>query len=293
MADIREMRIGEKETIAFDWADDLAANEYFVSAEATLDTGLCANGTATIGGSNNTQISQQFTVANNASDGYYKITITGTTDGGNVKKKTFIIRVTSFTAPTVANANYALVRLDEAKDFIGKVTDEDTAIIEMLIESVGRKFNAYCDRALITATYNNEAYDGNGKEHMWLRNYPVTGNITVIEDDTTLTEGQDKDYICYNNEGKLTRLSGVWYMGPKEILVTYTAGYNATGNSITLPHDIRYAALQQIAYEFGRYQRKDLGLDSITYPDGSITRTQTGLLKEVKEILDSHKRWTI
>jgi hypothetical protein len=287
------MRIGEKETVAFDWADDLAASEKFTSASANLDSGLSANGNATIGGNNNTQISQQFTVANNTADGYYKITITGTTDGGNVKKRIFYIRVVSDTAPAAANTSIALVRLDEVEAYIGKTTDEDTAILDQLIDGISRQFNSYTDRTLAVATYTNECYDGNGREVMYLHNYPLTGNLAVVEDDIALTAGNENDYVSYNNEGKLVRVNKTWYEGYKMIQVTYTAGYTCLSGNITLPADLRLAALKQIAYDFSRYTRKDLGVDSVTYPDGSISRTQSGLLDEVKQVLDQYRRITL
>jgi len=31
----------------------------------------------------------------------------------------------------------------------------------------------------------------------------------------------------------------------------------------------------------------------VTYPDGSIARTQSGLLAEVKEVLDRYRRYTL
>ena len=293
MADIREMRTGEKETIGLDFAPDLAANEYFTSANVTCANGLSANGSPTIGGSNNTIIRQVFTVDANTTANYYTITFIGTTDGGNVKKKVYWIRVTADTVPAAANANTALVRLDEAKFYIGKATDEDTGILDMFIDSVSARFNTYTDRTLATATYNNAEFDGNGKQVFYLPNWPITGNMAIYEDDILLTAGNDNDYLCYNNQGMLYRVNKTWYYGPKELKITYTAGYTCLSGNITLPPEIRLAALKQIAFEFGRYQRKDLGLDSVSYPDGSIARTQSGLLKEVEEVLDGYRRYTL
>ncbi len=291
---MREMRVGEREAVGFDFAPDMGNNtEYFTTASVALSTGLAANGTPIIGGNNNTYISQAFTVTTATAGNYYSVTITGTTDAGNIKKKVFFIRIVEDTMPSAANATLALVRLDEAKSYIGKTTDEDTAIIEQIIEFTGVRFNSYTDRHLVTATYTNEEYDGSGKEVMWLKNYPIIANLAIVEDDTALTAGNDNDYLAYNSTGKLVRMNDTWYYGPKEIQITYTAGYNATSGNITLPMEIRMAALQQIAYEFSRFQRKDIGLDSVSYPDGSISRTQTGLLKEVEQVLDGYKRYTL
>jgi len=289
---IREMKVSEKYAVGFDFSADLGTGENIASANVTCSNGLDASGNYSLG-ANNTQVSQMV-LANNATVGnYYGVTIKATTNAGSILTKVFIIRVISDTLPSAANTTLALVRLDEAKGFIGKVTDEDTAIIEQLIESVGGMFNGYTGRTLVSANYANETYDGNGKQVMWLNNYPVTGNMTVTENDTALTAGNLNDYLCYNSTGRLYRCNNVWYTGAKQVQVTYTAGYVCTGNNVTLPVDIRLEALVQIAEEFSRYQRKDWGIDSISYPDGSRSRTQTGLLDRVKKVLDKYRRYTL
>lgn len=292
--EIREMRVGEREAVGFDFGPDMGSNtENFASATVALSTGLTANGTPIIGGNNNTYVSQAFTVTTATAGSYYTVTITGTTSAGNIKKKVFLIRIVSDTAPAAANANTSLVRLDEAKAAIGKATDEDTAIIEMLIDNVSSEFDAYTGRNLATATYTNECYDGDGSRWLNLKNYPIIANLAVVEDDITLVVGNENDYLAYNTEGRLYRVDNTWYFGPKTIQVTYTAGYNCTSGTPTLPHDIKWAALRQIAYEFGRFSRKDDGLDSVTYPDGSKSMMQEGLLKSVTKVLDGYKRYTI
>jgi len=195
--------------------------------------------------------------------------------------------------PASANAAVSLVRLDEAKSAIGKVSDEDTAMIEQIIESVSLMFNAYTDRTLANTAYANEVYDGNGEIVMYLKNYPVTGNMTVTENDTALTAGNENDYLCYNNSGKLVRVNGLWYAGAKQVQVTYNAGYVCTGNNITLPADIRLAALKQINYEFQRYQKKDAGEITRSMESGSVSTTQEGLLKDVTKVLDRYRRLTL
>lgn len=287
--DIREKRVAENTTIGFDFSAELGTSEQIASATATASNGL--NASAAVIGANNTQVSSM--VSNGTAGNYYSVTIKATTNAGNIIERLFFIRVVADTVPSAANANAALVRLDEAKNYIGKTTDEDTAIIELLIDAISKDFNAYTGRNLARANYANEEYDGNGKQIMYLRNYPVSGNMTIIEDDITLTAGNDNDYLCYNNEGRLHRVNKTWYYGAKKILVTYTAGYNCTSGTITLPHDLRLAALKQIAFEFSRYQKKDWGLDSITYPDGTVARQQIGLLRDVELVLDRYRRYTL
>lgn len=294
MADIRIMRVGERETLGFDFAPDMSSNaEYFTSATATCATGLTANGSAVISGNNNTYISQAFTVGANTAGNYYAVTLNGTTDGGNKKTKVYLVRVITDVTPTGANAAYALVRLDEAMGYIGKTSDEDSWLLDQLIEGVGVEFNAYTGRNLVTATYTNEVYDSIGGTTLWLKNYPIISGLAVTEDNTTLTLGANNDYISYNDEGKLVRVDDVWYAGNQTIQVTHTSGYNATTGNITLPPAIRVAALKQIGYEFGRFKKKDWGESSHSEGDASVSTTQEGLLPDVKVVLDRYRRYTL
>jgi hypothetical protein len=296
MADIREVRFGEKCTVGFDFSSELGlgAGEQISSANATVSTGLNMSGNAVIS-ANNTQVSAMISCNNNTAGNYYGVTLEATTNAGNILKRLFIIRVITDTLPTPAGV-YALVTLSEVKGYIGKTTDEDDAILERIIDNVSREFNAYTDRILVAFSHTNVYLDGNGKQIMWLPNYPVisTGaNTAIYEDGILLSEGEDYDYILYPETGKLYRVSGVWYWGPRKIKATYVAGYICTAANNTLPEDIRMAALKQIAYEFGHYQKKDWGVDSITYPDGSRTQTQQGLLKDVQVALDFYRRFTL
>jgi len=69
------------------------------------------------------------------------------------------------------------------------------------------------------------------------------------------------------------------------IKVQYDGGYTPD----TLPKDLRRAILQQIAYEFRR--RKDPGLTSVTFPDGSINKFSINeFLPSVEKILDRYRR---
>lgn len=289
--DIREKRAAEKFTVGFDFAPDLASGEHFHSANVVCSTGLTATGLPIIAGDNNTQITQF--IEGGTAGNYYSVTITGTTDAGNIFQKVFVIRVVADVLPSTAGV-YALVRLDEAKDYIGKTTDEDSAIIERIIDNVSREFNTYTDRTLVAFSHTNVYFDGNGKQIMYLPNWPVISvgaNTAVYEDGTLLVEGSNNDFILYPETGEMYRVNNVWYYGPRTIKATYIAGYVCTTANSTLPEDLRMAALKQIAYEFSHYQRKDWGVESITYPDGSRSTTQVGLLKDVQLVLDFYRRF--
>lgn len=59
-----------------------------------------------------------------------------------------------------------------------------------------------------------------------------------------------------------------------------------------VPVDLQNAIAKQVAYEWQRH--KDLGLSSVTFPDGTISKLETDLfLSEVKQVLDYYKVYTV
>ncbi len=86
------------------------------------------------------------------------------------------------------------------------------------------------------------------------------------------------DYATYWSQ---TGSSGVaWASGTQYLDHAYLSG---------IPDDIRLAAIMQMAFTFRR--RKDIGLSSITLPDGSISKNvPVKLLDEVMDILRPYRR---
>jgi hypothetical protein len=69
------------------------------------------------------------------------------------------------------------------------------------------------------------------------------------------------------------------------VKVKYDGGYDAD----SLPSDLKMAILTQAGYRFRR--RKDPGLSSVTYPDGSVNKYMTKQwLSEVEAVLDKYRR---
>lgn len=139
------------------------------------------------------------------------------------------------------------------------VTTWDT-LLAALIPQVQAEMEAQCDRVFDTATYTDEAYDGDGSQELQLRNWPVTAlsAIEVLADDATTTTLASSDYR-WAADGRVVRLpyrSGGSYLavdeygqalgyapsgavfaeGFRNILVTYTAGY------ATMPANLVLAA---------------------------------------------------
>lgn len=176
-------------------------------------------------------------------------------------------------------------------------TSNDT-LFELLIDGVSEAFNKYVGRTLAKTTYTAVYIDGNGKESLLLPQYPVASITSITEDGNALTEGEDNDYLLYAASGILKRVSGAWAKGPKTIKITYVAGYVVQGVTVTapdiaLPADLKLACMMQVAREWQKTKGSEWGESSRSFPDGSISRFETALLKEVREILDHFRSFTL
>jgi hypothetical protein len=173
------------------------------------------------------------------------------------------------------------------------------ALFETLIDGVSEAFNAYVGRALAKTTYTAVYFDGDGKESLLLPNYPIVSITSITEDGSALTEGEDSDYLLYAATGILKRVNGAWYKGSKKIKLTYVAGYTVQGGTMgtgetALPADLKLACMIQVAREWKKATLSEWGLISKSSPDGmSVTRTETGLLKEAREILDRYRSFIL
>lgn len=102
---------------------------------------------------------------------------------------------------------------------IGTYTDDQ---ITIAINSATDAIKHYCNRDLISTTYTNEYYDGNGRDVLYLRNYPITAIASLTVDDIAITSAE---YLI-EDQG-LFRIGGWWSSGRRNIKITYTAGYTS------------------------------------------------------------------
>jgi hypothetical protein len=172
------------------------------------------------------------------------------------------------------------------------------AALEIYMAAVGAEFDNYCNRAFEAAEYT-EILNG-GVENIWLRNTPVDYIIGVwvdadqqFEDDDALSE-ENEDFTLADPE------AGRVY-GPflncldYQVKVQYFGGYappEDPDDEPEIPADLKLAFIRQVVHDFKR--RKDVGLQNITFKDGSISKTTTSmLLPVVTEVLDRYRTMNV
>lgn len=157
------------------------------------------------------------------------------------------------------------------------------SLIDSLITQCSKRAETFCNR-LFEKTARTQKFNA-GRKDIFLPAYPIdsTATLTVILDEETLTVNDD--YYVYNDEGWIEFFSTPSYIEPQQISITWTGGYA----SDAVPDDLQYAVMLQVAFMFRR--RKDLGVSSISLPDGSMSvNNPADLLPEVKHILRSYKK---
>lgn len=117
------------------------------------------------------------------------------------------------------------------------------------------------------------------------RIFPATG---LLGSDHYTVE-QERGVVKLHRQSQYYFCKGVEkYRLYKIFKVQYDGGYSPSD----FPKDLKRAMIKQIAYTFRR--RKDLGLMSVTSPDGMISKMDVSKwLPEVKKVIDKYKRYSL
>ncbi len=142
------------------------------------------------------------------------------------------------------------------------ITDDDDveAMLErasaIIVDWLG--WNPESDSAVV------ETLEGNRSRLIALRSLNVTAVTSVVEDGSTLTQGNESDFVWYA-DGRLIRLGQNWNPKPQSIIVTYDQGFSIMPGGLV----DACAAMAANAYTFGT-AAASVGPEfkSETMPDG-------------------------
>ena len=158
-------------------------------------------------------------------------------------------------------------------------------LLNEIISAVSSRTSAYCNRDF-ELKERVEYHDG-GRRYLYLKGLPVVSISSIHGSDAwTWDEGAliPADHYRLLGGGMVAYRYGVWPYGPGALKVTYTGGYALD----EIPADLEMAVRTQAAYEFKR--RRDIGLESVSFPDGSIQKVNLGeFLPEVKAVLNRYR----
>lgn len=207
--------------------------------------------------------------------------------------------------PTLLNNSIqkALTTLARMKSFLGIGNDTHDSLLTMLINQATGVIERYTKRNLLSQTYTNEEYDGNGQYILVLKNFPITTFSSLQyrdsnePDDESWSTFDTADYAWFA-DGRIQRLDGKFIEVPQKYRATYTAGYKIdfdNENSATLhtlPFEIEYVCQKIVAGIFNI--RKAEGFSKTDVGDSSIS-LKAKLLDdpELRAILDRYATATL
>jgi hypothetical protein len=190
-----------------------------------------------------------------------------------------------------------LTTLTKVKALLELTETDWDGLINELIGAVSERCASYCNRDFASKS-RVEHHDGGGR-YLYLRGLPVASITSIHGSDTWEWASGDLidsgDHYLHTS-GMVGYRYGAWPYGPKALKVTYTGGYNAfyAGEGSPPegynppPDGLEMAARTQVAYDFNR--RKDVGLESVSFPDGSIQKVNSGeFLPSVKAVLNRYR----
>jgi uncharacterized phiE125 gp8 family phage protein len=172
-------------------------------------------------------------------------------------------------------ATNALTTLAAVKSYLKIIIPDEDALLEDLINSSSSAIESYCKRKFKEQTFNEE-YDGNGRNGLYLHQYPVKSVNSVAINGSVLPIS---DYKVNKNSGKLIRNGSIWPSGEINITVDYTAGYSE------IPLDLDLACRHLIM----SYYKSDIASFSNTFQEGIVFRPEA-LPAQVKALVSPYKK---
>tara|TARA_B100000287_G_scaffold357604_1_gene348954 strand:- start:361 stop:1017 length:657 start_codon:yes stop_codon:yes gene_type:complete len=123
-------------------------------------------------------------------------------------------------------------------------SDLETHLTNNIIPLVEAAIKEYVGYDVEQAT-QTETFTGDQTNDIFLSHLPVNSITSIVEDGTTLTEGNEEDFVKYVN-GRVTRIGTRWsYAKPLNIVVTYNAGYYARSGSDNPKLPIQFKAVTE------------------------------------------------
>jgi hypothetical protein len=165
-------------------------------------------------------------------------------------------------------------------------TNSDTVLTRLITAGSAFLIN-WLNRNILSSSYVNEKYNGNGHQSIRLRNWPITAVSSVAVNGTQLTvsaDGITNGFIFDDNHVYILPGTSIdrFCKGVMNISIGYTAGY------ATVPFDVEQACVELVSRKFK--ERTRIGMTSQSL-GGQETNSfsKDDLSKDTKSMLQNYR----
>jgi hypothetical protein len=167
-----------------------------------------------------------------------------------------------------------LTTLANVKLWLGISSSTDDAQIQRLITAASNFITKYCNRSFSVVQYNQQKYNGNGNQHLVLRNWPII-SVEQLKIDEAIVPSANYGF----GERILYLFNGLVYSrGLSNVSVSYTAGYSE------IPAAIEQACIELVAMKYR--ERDRIGHISKTMNGETVSFIVADLHPSIRKVLD-------
>ncbi len=162
-----------------------------------------------------------------------------------------------------------LTTLADVKLYLGIKTTEtaDDAILQSLITGASQYWLDRTVRGSLNSVENyDERYNGNGKQELMLRYYPIVDIALLSVGPFTIPRSADYQQFGWalnDQRDTVILIASAFVGGLRNVHVAYSAGFEET------PYDVAEAVTKQVGVNYRR--RKTIDQDSLALPEGGGT----------------------
>lgn len=177
----------------------------------------------------------------------------------------------------------SLTTLARLKRFIGNTdANADDVLLGELIERVSTSIENWLGRSLLSAA-RTELVDGNGKQKLMFKNWPVTVVSSVKVDGVSIPAASSYTAAGYRFTDQALILQGYSFVtGLANVEMSYTAGYSA------IPGDVEQACIETVMLAYKRRDHVDVSSKSLAGETVSFITSE--LTPSAKTMLQPFKR---
>ena len=174
----------------------------------------------------------------------------------------------------------------DVKAIMEKTDSTHDTIITSLIQYVSKNMETYCNR-FFKKESRTEIFNA-GRKHYFLSAPPVDTSVALIVTLTGTAQTVNSHYYLWDDLGIVEFITSPTDTTPKAVSIMYTGGYTESSSVLAVPDDLKHACIEQVIFLFRR--RKDIGLSSVSMPDGSINvLSPNDWLKSALGVLNRYK----